>query len=1063
MWRTSGRQLARPSSGLFFPEQRSLAEEVAQQQLQQQQQYLQRRKQQDTSPRGVAVAHSPSFAAGPLPASQQGQQQAVSSSRQILPASVEELFANAAKDPARQARLHAATVPSAFLSEFVGGRLAQFAKHGINEKLVFRAMVGATRSPGYEESSRLPLVLQHLRTLAEQEVRRQGSMADAGAMPVVSQPLATPGALTWLSETGAAELGAPQDQQQHQPSYASLQPHGEGSSSENGNHVGQPGIASGSGSSSSGSIISGSGQRISIRDVLNSRGILLPQYSPGTYNHVMCPACKGGKKNEETLSVTIEPDSRTAVFNCFRTKCQSKGRLSVDRAPVDYSSDAGFPVTPVRKRKEEPPVRPNASLLEKPEGEVLDFLLSRGISRETIERNGISQQRIYVPANRREETVVAFPYFREGQVINIKYRTLDKKFWQVKGAEKVLFGLDDVADAQEVVIVEGEIDKLSLEEAGFRNVVSVPDGAPARVREGEVPPASEDTKFSYLWACRAWLDQASKIVLATDNDAPGDALAEELARRLGRERCWRVRWPFNRADHEYVAALEGVGSEGPTADAAAAGVDAVATGGDGAAAQDNGTESAEQAAGAAQPLAATHEAGAAGTQAEEGEGEGGDGSEPPLIQEAWYRKDANEVLLRDGAPMLRAFVAAAEPLPIRGLLRFHEYYEDIMKHYHLQLKDAQGVSTGWPSLDQYYKASGPTLQAVQYPGRQHEILGATGLGTWLLLVVPGELTIVTGVPNSGKSEWIDALLCNLTEAHGWTFAMCSMEKKATDHARHLVEKFVGLPFFDLPYARGVPRMSPDQLDAGLDWVDDRFHLIRYEDDNLPSIDWVLDIAKAAVYRYGIRGLVIDPYNELDHQRPSNMTETEYVSRMLGKIKRFAQTCGVHVWFVAHPRQLREWKGQPPNLYDISGSAHFVNKADNGIVVHRNRDPDAPNTFEVQILVRKVRNKAAGTLGECVLEYDRVTGRYIDPEMEQYSARTSRRVNLPQQAQRHQQQPRGQDWGPGNSGSGSGYGSNGRAVAEVGTGSGGYGGEQGGFYVSQYGTLEGVHGSNGGFE
>ena len=61
-----------------------------------------------------------------------------------------------------------------------------------------------------------------------------------------------------------------------------------------------------------------------------------------------------------------------------------------------------------------------------------------------------------------------------------------------------------------------------------------------------------------------------------------------------------------------------------------------------------------------------------------------------------------------------------------------------------------------------------------------------------------------------------------------------------------------------------------------------------------------------------------------------------------------QTCGVHVWFVAHPRQLREWKGQPPNLYDISGSAHFVNKADNGIVVHRNRDPDAPNTFEVRL-------------------------------------------------------------------------------------------------------------------
>lgn len=95
-------------------------------------------------------------------------------------------------------------------------------------------------------------------------------------------------------------------------------------------------------------------------------------------------------------------------------------------------------------------------------------------------------------------------------------------------------------------------------------------------------------------------------------------------------------------------------------------------------------------------------------------------------------------------------------------------------------------------------------------------------------------------------------------------------------------------------------------------------------------------------RYGIRGLVIDPYNELDHQRHSSMSETEYVSQMLTKIKRFAQHNDVHVWFVAHPKQLQQWKGDPPNLYDISGSAHFVNKADAGVVVHRVRNEDGPN-------------------------------------------------------------------------------------------------------------------------
>jgi twinkle protein len=53
-----------------------------------------------------------------------------------------------------------------------------------------------------------------------------------------------------------------------------------------------------------------------------------------------------------------------------------------------------------------------------------------------------------------------------------------------------------------------------------------------------------------------------------------------------------------------------------------------------------------------------------------------------------------------------------------------------------------------------------------------------------LQVVPGELTIITGVPNSGKSEWIDALLCNLTHQHGWSFALCSMEKKVHGRENH---------------------------------------------------------------------------------------------------------------------------------------------------------------------------------------------------------------------------------------------------------------------------------------
>jgi hypothetical protein len=75
-------------------------------------------------------------------------------------------------------------------------------------------------------------------------------------------------------------------------------------------------------------------------------------------------------------------------------------------------------------------------------------------------------------------------------------------------------------------------------------------------------------------------------------------------------------------------------------------------------------------------------------------------------------------------------------------------------------------------------------------------------------------------------------------------------------------------------------------------------------------------------RFGIRGLIIDPYNELDHRRPSHVTETEFVSQMLARVKRFAQAFDVHVWLVAHPRQLQDWRGEAPNLYDVSGRCAF---------------------------------------------------------------------------------------------------------------------------------------------
>ena len=106
------------------------------------------------------------------------------------------------------------------------------------------------------------------------------------------------------------------------------------------------------------------------------------------------------------------------------------------------------------------------------------YFASRGISAATLARNGVGVTRAWSPAAKGMADVLCFPYRRAGTLVNVKYRAIESKtFWQSRGGDKVLYGLDDVADAEQVVIVEGEMDKLAMEQAGFRNCVSVPDGA----------------------------------------------------------------------------------------------------------------------------------------------------------------------------------------------------------------------------------------------------------------------------------------------------------------------------------------------------------------------------------------------------------------------------------------------------------------------------------------------------------------------------------------------------------------------------------------------------------
>ncbi len=205
----------------------------------------------------------------------------------------------------------------------------------------------------------------------------------------------------------------------------------------------------------------------------------------------------------------------------------------------------------------------------------------------------------------------------------------------------------------------------------------------------------------------------------------------------------------------------------------------------------------------------------------------------------------------------------------------------------------------------------------------------------------------------------------------WKFAVFSPENQPMQRfISSITANYLGKPFRE----GFTTRMTKEELRKALKWIGEHFVFINPPDDCL-TIDHILSKAKVAVTRYGIKGLIIDPWNEVDHSRPSKQSETEYISDCLTKIRRFARKYQVHVWIVAHPTKLyKDNNGRypVPTPYDISGSAHFRNKADNCITVWRDLlDEDK----EVELHVQKVRFREVGKVGLVKLSFDVVTGRY----------------------------------------------------------------------------------------
>jgi twinkle protein len=286
-------------------------------------------------------------------------------------------------------------------------------------------------------------------------------------------------------------------------------------------------------------------------------------------------------------------------------------------------------------------------------------------------------------------------------------------------------------------------------------------------------------------------------------------------------------------------------------------------------------------------------------------------------------KDANDVLVTKGAAMLRQVVDGSALFPVKGVATVDDLWNAV--HARHAKPEIAGVDIGWPN------------------------------GRGVLNIELGQMTVVTGIPSHGKSTWVDALRVNLWRNFGWASAAFSPENwPADDHLATLCEMYAVQHFHE---------MTTEQVSTALTRTLGAFFFIQPDSDSeMMTVDEILSRARSLVYRHGIKVLVIDPWNEVDHDIPNTQREDQYISTQLAKIRRFARMNAVHIFVICHPTKLVKDKDggyPPPTPYDIAGGAMWRNKADNCLCVFR---PDI-KASGTEVLVQKIRFRRNGKAGE----------------------------------------------------------------------------------------------------
>lgn len=281
-------------------------------------------------------------------------------------------------------------------------------------------------------------------------------------------------------------------------------------------------------------------------------------------------------------------------------------------------------------------------------------------------------------------------------------------------------------------------------------------------------------------------------------------------------------------------------------------------------------------------------------------------------------KDANEALMAEGTKSLRQFVNDAKSFPLEGVLNIDNIWQNVLNYNE---KGVVNYSIGLGESDGYFK------------------------------MAFGEWSVVTGIPNSGKSDIVDQICVNMATKYGFRSAMFSPESFPYEgHIKRIANKL------------NERNCNNDDLNNTKDFISEHFHWVKIDLENL-TLKGILTAFRELVFQRGINICVIDPWNMLDH---SAQKDYAYIGRLLSEITQFCQQTNVHLLLVAHPRKIESIDGtyKKPTLYDISGSADFFNKTYNGIICYRCIGQKSSYKSDiVKIYIEKVKRKENGQLGE----------------------------------------------------------------------------------------------------